>query len=149
MDPERGKEDERLGSEAGSASAHPGSADDRLATLIRANQARMVDQLTANLWGFNDPGLRRTYASEAALRLFIDAFVEALRRSFVAADGKFVAEYGVSLGGRYAEDARDYEDVYNSLVVIKNSLLPFVLKADPPIEPLILRLTDVPFRPHH
>jgi signal transduction histidine kinase len=150
MDPERRKEDERLGSEPGSASAHPGSADDRLATLIRANQARMVDELTANLWGLNDPGLRRTYASEAALRLFIDAFVEALRRSFTAADGKqFVAEYGVSLGGRYAEEARDYEDVYNSLVVIKNSLLPFVLKADPPIEPLILRLTDVLFRLEH
>jgi signal transduction histidine kinase len=150
MDPERRKEDERLGSEPGSASAHPGSADDRLATLIRANQARMVDELTANLWGLNDPGLRRTYASEAALRLFIDAFVEALRRSFTAADGKqFVAEYGVSLGGRYAEEARDYEDVYNSLVVIKNSLLPFVLKADPPIGPLILRLTDVLFRLEH
>src|SRR2546425_2970397 len=150
MDPERRKEDERLGSEPGSASAHPGSADDRLATLIRANQARMVDQLTANLWGFNDPGLRRTYASEAALRLFIDAFVEALRRSFTVADGKqFVNEYGVSLGRRYAQDARDYEDVYNSLIVIKNSLLPFVLKADPPVEPLILRLTDVLFRLEH
>jgi signal transduction histidine kinase len=150
MDPERRKEDERLDSEPGGASAHPGSADDRLAALIRANQARMVDELTANLWGFDDPGLRRIYASETALRLFIDAFVDALRRSFTAADGKqFVAEYGVRLGGRYAEEARDYEDVYNSLVVIKNSLLPFVLKADPPIEPLILRLTDVLFRLEH
>jgi len=126
------------------------SADDRLATVIRANQECLVDELTSNLSGLDDPGLRRTYPSEAAMRLFIEAFVEALRRSFTAADGKqFVNEYGVSLGRRYAEEARDYEDVYNTLIVIKNSLLPFVLKADPPVEPLILRLTDVLFRLEH
>ena len=110
----------------------------------------MVDGLTSNLWGLDDPGLRRTYPNEAAMRLFMEAFVEALRRSFTVADGKqFVNEYGVSLGRRYAEEARDYEDVYNTLIVMKNSLLPFVLKADPPIEPLILRLTDVLSRLEH
>jgi signal transduction histidine kinase len=124
--------------------------DDRLATLIRANQDSMVDELTSNLWGFDDPGLRRTYPSKPALRRFIQAFVEALQRSFTTGDGtEFVTEYGVSLGRRYAEEARNYEDVYNSLIVMKNSLLPFVLRAEPPIEPLIVRLTDVLFRLEH
>jgi signal transduction histidine kinase len=150
MAPEQRQAGGRLDPEPAGSSGHPVTADDRLATVIRANQERMVDELTSNLWGLDDPGLRRTYPSEAALRLFIQAFVEALRRSFTAADGKqFVNEYGVSLGRRYAQDARDYEDVYNSLIVMKNSLLPFVLKADPPIEPLILRLTDVLFRLDH
>ena len=150
MDAEQRQASEGLVPELASSSGRPLTADDRLAKLIRANQERMVDELTANLWGIDDPGLRRTYPSEAALRLFIEAFVEALRRSFTVADGKqFVNEYGVSLGRRYAQDARDYEDVYNSLIVIKNSLLPFVLKADRPIEPLILRLTDVLFRLEH
>src|SRR5712664_1831904 len=150
MDPEQRQDDGRLGSESGRSPGHPVSADDRLAAVIRANQARMVDELTSNLWRFDDPGLHRTYSSEAELRRFMEAFVEALRCSFTAGDGKqFVTEYGVGLGRRYAEEARDYEDVYNSLVIIKNSLLPFVLKADPPIEPLILRLTDVLFRLEH
>ena len=110
----------------------------------------MVDDLTSDLWGFDGPWLRRTYPNKAALRLFMEAFVEALRRSFTKRDGKqFVNEYGVSLGRRYAEEARDYDDVYNSLIVMKNSLLPFILKADPPIEPLILRLTDVLFLLDH
>ena len=126
------------------------SADDRLASVIRAHQERMVDDLTSDLWGFDGPWLRRTYPNKAALRLFMEAFVEALRRSFTKRDGKqFVNEYGVSLGRRYAEEARDYDDVYNSLIVMKNSLLPFILKADPPIEPLILRLTDVLFLLDH
>jgi signal transduction histidine kinase len=126
------------------------SADDRLASVIRAHQERMVDELTSDLWGFDGPWLRRTYPTKAALRLFMQAFVEALRRSFTKRDGKqFVNEYGVSLGRRYAEEARDYDDVYNSLIVMKNSLLPFILKADPPIEPLILRLTDVLFLLDH
>jgi signal transduction histidine kinase len=124
--------------------------DDRLASLIRANHDSMVDELTSNLWGFDDPGLRRTYPSKPALRRFIQAFVEALQRSFTTGDGtEFVTEYGVSLGRRYAEEARNYEDVYNSLIVMKNSLLPFVLRAEPPIEPLIVRLTDVLFRLEH
>jgi signal transduction histidine kinase len=128
----------------------PMATDDRLAAVIRVNQESMVGELTSKLWGFDDPGLRRSYPSPAALRLFIEGFVEALRRSFTVTDGQqFVNEYGVSLGRRYAQDARDYEDVYNSLIVMKNSLLPFVLKADPPIEPLILRLTDVLFRLEH
>jgi signal transduction histidine kinase len=126
------------------------SADDRLASVIRAHQERMVDELTSDLWGFDGPWLRRTYPNKAALRLFMEAFVEALRRSFTIGDGtQFVNEYGVSLGRRYAEEARDYDDVYNSLIVMKNSLLPFILKADPPIEPLILRLTDVLFLLDH
>ncbi len=150
MAPEQRQAGGRLGPEPAGSSGHPVSADDRLATVIRANQECLVDELTSNLSGLDDPGLRRTYPSEAAMRLFIEAFVEALRRSFTAADGKqFVNEYGVSLGRRYAEEARDYEDVYNTLIVIKNSLLPFVLKADPPVEPLILRLTDVLFRLEH
>jgi len=150
MAPEQRQASGRLGPEPAGSSGHPVSADDRLATVIRANQEGLVDELTSNLSGLDDPGLRRTYPSDAALRLFIEAFVEALRRSFTAADGKqFVNEYGVSLGRRYAEEARDYEDVYNTLIVIKNSLLPFVLKADPPVEPLILRLTDVLFRLEH
>jgi signal transduction histidine kinase len=131
-------------------SGQQSSTDDRLATTIRANQERMVDELTSDLWGFDGPWLRRTYPSEAELRLFMEAFVEELRRSFATADGRrFVNEYGVSLGRRYAEESRDYDDVYNSLIVMKNSLLPFVLKAEPPIEPLILRLTDVLFRLEH
>jgi signal transduction histidine kinase len=126
------------------------SGDDRLASVIRAHQERMVDELTSDLWGFDGPWLRRTYPNKAALRLFMEAFVEALRRSFTKRDGKqFVNEYGISLGRRYAEEARDYDDVYNSLIVMKNSLLPFILKADPPIEPLILRLTDVLFLLDH
>jgi signal transduction histidine kinase len=126
------------------------SADDRLASVIRAHQERMVDELTSDLWGFDGPWLRRTYPNKAALRLYMEAFVEALRRSFTKRDGKqFVNEYGISLGRRYAEEARDYDDVYNSLIVMKNSLLPFILKADPPIEPLILRLTDVLFLLDH
>ena len=150
MAPEQRQASGRLGPEPAGSSGHPVSADDRLATVIRANQEGLVDELTSNLSGLDDPGLRRTYPSDAALRLFIEAFVEALRRSFTAADGKqFVNEYGVSLGRRYAEEARDYEDVYNTLIVIKNSLLPCVLKADPPVEPLILRLTDVLFRLEH
>jgi signal transduction histidine kinase len=125
------------------------STDDRLAAIIRANQERMVDRLTADLWGYDGAWLRRTYTDKAALRLFIEAFVEALRRSFTAGDGKqFVSEYGVSLGRRYAEEARDYDEVYDSLVVMKNGLLPFVFQ-DPPIEPLVLRLTDVLFRLEH
>jgi signal transduction histidine kinase len=124
--------------------------DDRLASLIRANQDSMVDELTSNLWGFDDPGLRRTYPSKPVLRRFIQAFVEALRRSFTTVDGtEFVTEYGVIIGRRYAEEARNYEDVYNSVIVMKNSLLPFVLRAEPPIEPLIVRLTDVLFRLEH
>jgi len=150
MDSEQQQAGERPDPELAGPSGHPMTADDRLAALIRANQESMVDELTSRLWGLDDPGLRRTYPSQAALRLFIEAFVEALRRSFTVADGKqFVNEYGVSLGRRYAQDARDYEDVYNSLIVMKNSLLPFVLKADPPIELLILRLTDVLFRLDH
>src|SRR3989442_8665651 len=150
MSPDRRQAGGRPGPGPASASGPPVSADDRLAAIIRANQERMVDRLTADLWGYDGAWLRRTYTDKAALRLFIEAFVEALRRSFTAADGKqFVNEYGVSLGRRYAEEARDYEDVYNTLIVIKNSLLPFVLKADPPVEPLILRLTDVLFRLEH
>ncbi len=150
MDPEQRQAGERPDPELAGSSGHPMTADDRLAAVIRANEECMVDELTSKLWGLGDPGLQRTYPSQAALRLFIEAFVEALRRSFTVADGtQFVNEYGVSLGRRYAQDARDYEDVYNSLIVVKNSLLPFILKADPPIEPLILRLTDVLFRLEH
>src|SRR3989442_14059322 len=84
------------------------------------------------------------------LRLFMEAFVEGLRLSFTEEDGDhFVDTYGVSLGRRYAEQARDYDEVYSSLIVVKNGVLPFVLRADPPIEPLILRLTDVFFRLEH
>src|SRR5690348_5614169 len=141
---------EGLDPELAGSSGDPTTEDDRLAAVIGVNQESMVDELTSKLWGFDDPGLRRSYPSPAALRLFIEGFVEALRRSFTVADGQqFVNEYGVSLGRRYAQDARDYEDVYNSLIVMKNTLLPFVLKADPPIEPLILRLTDVLFRLEH
>src|SRR5260370_32696318 len=110
----------------------------------------MVNELTSDLWPFDGPWLRRTDRSEASLGRFVEGVVEALRRSFTAADGKpFVNEYGVSLGRLYAEEAQDYDDVYNSLVVMKNSLLPFVLRADPPIEALILRVTDVLFRLEH
>src|SRR5690349_20773104 len=124
MDSEQRQAGERLDPELADSSGHSMTADDRLATVIRANQESMVDELTSRLWGFDDPGLRRTYPSQAALRLFIEAFVEALRRSFMVADGtQFVNEYGVSLGRRYAQDAHDYEDVYNTLIVIKNSLL--------------------------
>src|SRR3989442_281679 len=84
------------------------------------------------------------------LRLFMEAFVEGLRLSFTEEDGDhFVDTYGVSLGRRYAEQARDYDEVYSSLMVVKNGVLPFVLRADPPIEPLVLRLTDVFFRLEH
>src|SRR5260370_38828509 len=103
----------------------------------------MVNELTSDLWPFDGPWLRRTYPSEASLRRFVEAFVEALRRSCRAADGKpFVNEYGVSLGRLYAEEAQDSDDVYNSLVVMKNSLLPSGIRADPPIEALILRWTS-------
>jgi signal transduction histidine kinase len=150
MDPEQPQAGGRLRPELTNSSGWPMSADDRLASVIRAHQERMVDELTSDLWGFDGPWLRRTYPTKAALRLFMQAFVEALRRSFTKRDGKqFVNEYGVSLGRRYAEEARDYDDVYNSLIVMKNSLLPFILKADPPIEPLILRLTDVLFLLDH
>jgi signal transduction histidine kinase len=132
------------------SSSQPASPDDRLATVIRANQEGLVNALTADLWQLDGLWLRSTYPSEAALRLFVEAFVEALRRSFTAADGEqFVAEYGISLGRRYAELAQDYDEVYHSLIVVKNCLLPFVLKADPPIEPMIVRLTDVLFRLEH
>jgi|ERR1700730_4605797 len=150
MDPEQPQVGGPLRPEPASSSGWPMSADDRLASVIRAHQERMVDDLTSDLWGFDGPWLRRAYPNKAALRLFMEAFVEALRRSFTKRDGKqFVNEYGVSLGRRYAEEARDYDDVYNSLIVMKNSLLPFILKADPPIEPLILRLTDVLFLLDH
>jgi len=150
MDPEQPQAGARLGPEPAGSSGRPRSADDRLATLLRANQERMVDELTSALWGFDGPWLRRTYPSEASLRLFVEAFVEAFRRSFTVGDGKqFVNDYGVSLGRRYAEEAQDYDDVYNSLLVMKNSLLPFVLNADPPIEALILRVTDMLFRLEH
>jgi len=140
----------KSGPETAGSPSQPVSADDRLATLIQANQERMVDELTSGLWGFDGPWLRRTYPTEAALRLFVEAFVEAFWRAFTVADGEqFVNEYGVSLGRRYADEAQDYDDVYNSLIVMKNSLLPFVFKADPPIEPLLLRLTDVLFRLEH
>jgi signal transduction histidine kinase len=110
----------------------------------------VVDELTADLWEFDGAWLRRSYPDQAALRQFMEAFVEALRCSFTIADGKqFVNEYGVSLGRRYAEEARDYDEVYHSLVVMKNSLLPFVLRAEAPTEPLIVRLTDVLFRLEH
>jgi signal transduction histidine kinase len=110
----------------------------------------MVGALTSDLWRYDGPWLRSTYPSQAALRLFVEAFVEGLRLSFAVADGKqFVNDYGVSLGRRYAEVAQDYDDVYKTLIVMKNSLLPFVLTTDPPIEPLILRLTDVLFRLEH
>ncbi len=149
MSPDQRQAGGRPGPEPASASGPPVSADDRLAAIIRANQERMVDRLTADLWGYDGAWLRRTYTDKAALRLFIEAFVEALRRSFTAGDGKqFVSEYGVSLGRRYAEEARDYDEVYESLVVMKNGLLPFVFR-DPPIEPLVLRLTDVLFRLEH
>jgi signal transduction histidine kinase len=150
MDPEQPEAGGRLRPKPASSSGWPMSGDDRLASVIRAHQERMVDELTSDLWGFDGPWLRRTYPNKAALRLFMEAFVEALRRSFTKRDGKqFVNEYGISLGRRYAEEARDYDDVYNSLIVMKNSLLPFILKADPPIEPLILRLTDVLFLLDH
>jgi signal transduction histidine kinase len=126
------------------------NADERLAAIILADQQAIVDRLSADLWGFDGRGLGRTYGSEAALRLFIEALVEALRRAFSVGDGKrFVDEYGVSLGRRYAEEARDYDEVYDSLIVMKNSLLPFVMRAELPIEPLIMRLTDVLFRLEH
>src|SRR5712691_6662236 len=150
MGPEQRQAGARLGPESAGLSGQPVSADDRLATLIQGNQEEIVDELASDLWGFDGPWLRRTYPTEASLRLFVEAFVEALRRSFTVADGKpFVNEYGVSLGRRYAEEAQDYDDVYDSLIVMKNSLLPFVLRADPPIEALILRLTDVLFRLEH
>ena len=150
MDPEQQQAGARLASESAGSSGQPLSADDRLATLIQVNQEEMVDELTSDLWRFDGPWLRRTYPLEASLRVFVEAFVEALRRSFTAADGKpFVNEYGVSLGRLYAEEAQDYDDVYNSLIVMKNRLLPFVLRADPPIEALILRVTDVLFRLEH
>jgi len=126
------------------------STDDRLAKIIGANQERIVDQLTADAWSFEDRSLRRTYPNEMLLRLFMEAFVEGLRLSFTEEDGDhFVDTYGVSLGRRYAEQARDYDEVYSSLIVVKNGVLPFVLRADPPIEPLVLRLTDVFFRLEH
>src|SRR5207245_2269267 len=106
MAPEQRQASGRLGPEPAGSSGHPVSADDRLATVIRANQEGLVDELTSNLSGLDDPGLRRTYPSDAALRLFIEAFVEALRRSFTAAGGKpFVNEDGVGLGRRYAAEA--------------------------------------------
>jgi len=126
------------------------STDDRLAKIIGANQERIVDQLTADAWSFEDRSLRQTYPNEMLLRLFMEAFVEGLRLSFTEEDGDhFVDTYGVSLGRRYAEQARDYDEVYSSLIVVKNGVLPFVLRADPPIEPLVLRLTDVFFRLEH
>ncbi len=150
MDPERPQAAGTLRPDPAGSSGQPMSPDDRLATLIRASQERLVDELTSDLWGFDGPWLRRTYPNEPSLRLFVEGFVDALQRSFTAADGtQFVNEYGVSLGRRYAEEAQDYDDVYNSLIVMKNSLLRFVLKKDPPIEPLILRLTDVLFRLEH
>ncbi len=150
MCPEQQHAGVKIGPETAGSPSQPVSADDRLATLIQANQERMVDELTSGLWGFDGPWLRRTYPTEPALRLFVEAFVEAFWRSFTVANGEqFVNEYGVSLGRRYADEAQDYDDVYNSLIVMKNSLLPFVFKADPPIEPLLLRLTDVLFRLEH
>jgi signal transduction histidine kinase len=150
MDPMQRQAGGRPGPQPGGSFGQAVSVDDRLATVIQANQQRMVDELTSDLWALDGPWLRRTYPSEATLRLFVEAFVGALRRSFTAADGKqFVSEYGASLGRHYAEVAQDYDDVYNSLTVVKNSLLPFVLRADPPIEPMILRLTDVLFRLEH
>src|SRR2546428_11781716 len=126
------------------------SVDDRLAKIIRANQERIVDQLTADAWSHEGRSLRRSYPNEQALRLFMEAFVDGLRRSFTAEDGDhFVDTYGVSLGRRYAEESRDYDEVYSSLIVVKNGVLPFVLRADPPIEPLVLRLTDGFFRLEH
>src|SRR2546428_111729 len=126
------------------------STDERLAKIIGANQESIVDQLTADAWSFEDRSLRRTYPNEMLLRLFMEAFVEGLRLSFTEEDGDhFVDTYGVSLGRRYAEQARDYDEVYSSLIVVKNGVLPFVLRADPPIEPLVLRLTDVFFRLEH
>jgi|SRR5438445_2387470 len=150
MGPEQQQAGAKIGPEAGGSPGQPASVDDRLATLIRANQERMVDELTSGLWRFDGPWLRRTYPTEAALRRFVEAFVEAFWRSFTVADGeRFVNEYGVSLGRRYADEAQDYDDVYNSLIVMKNSLLQFVFKADPPIEPLLVRVTDVLFRLEH
>ncbi len=150
MGPEQQQAGAKIGPETGGSPGQPASVDDRLATLIRANQERMVDELTSGLWRFDGPWLRRTYPTEAALRLFVEAFVEAFWRSFTVADGEqFVNEYGVSLGRRYADEAQDYDDVYNSLIVMKNSLLRFVFKADPPIEPLLVRMTDVLFRLEH
>src|SRR2546425_11338638 len=84
------------------------STDDRLAKIIGANQERIVDQLTADAWSFEDRSLRQTYPNEMLLRLFMEAFVEGLRLSFTEEDGDhFVDTYGVSLGRRYAEQARD------------------------------------------
>jgi signal transduction histidine kinase len=126
------------------------STDDRLAKIIGANQERIVDRLTADAWSHEGRSLRRSYPNEQALRLFMEAFVDGLRRSFTAEDGDhFVDTYGVSLGRRYAEESRDYDEVYSSLIVVKNGVLPFVFRADPPIEPLVLRLTDVFFRLEH
>src|SRR5260370_41225491 len=111
MDPEQQQAGARLGPESAGLSGQQVSADDRLATLIGFNQEEMVHALTSDLWGFDGPWLRRTYPTEASLRLFVEAFVEALRRSFTVADGKpVVNEDGVSLGRRYAEEAQDDDD---------------------------------------
>src|ERR1700687_1986097 len=115
MEPEQPQAGGPLRPEPASSSGWPMSADDRLASVIRAHQERMVDDLTSDLWGFDGPWLRRTYPNKAALRLFMEAFVEALRRSFTKRDGKqFVNEYGDSLGRRYAAGARNEEEYFTT-----------------------------------
>src|SRR3979411_2875065 len=88
MGPEQQQAGARLAPESAGSSRQPGSADERRATLIQVNQEEMVDELTSDLWRFDGPWLRRTYPLEGSLRRFVEAFVEALRRSFTAAGGK-------------------------------------------------------------
>jgi signal transduction histidine kinase len=120
------------------------ATDQRLAQIFRDRRVEMIDRLTADVGVLYAPQLRARPEGEAALRQGLESFLDALTDAF--ARGRTWEAFYAECGVKMAQQGRAYDEVFRSVITVKNGLLPFIFGATPPVAPLVQRLTDVLFQ---